>query len=356
MAARKIKHARRASETLLLTFVVSMLSAAHALSPVALASDEGDRAKSQAFAQSPAQIVILGDSMSAGALANTRIGETIHPGTLAHLLAASALGRALDTTGMPYRKTVQHLVASRRHTAFEADAAWSLRSQLAGLTGRVNVRNFSLVSTTAEELPRQIESSRRLSAAGHSSVDIVVVNAGANDWCEFETSAEAYLDQMRINLDLIAEHHPRALVVVNGLPDVARVFSLPDRSAFRVGRLERLCSTLNESQARQCPAGIALRQHRSPDLFDELRHKQRRMHEGLKELVAASQMRHKADPQGAPDFVFVDLLALDAPESSLAADCYHPGRDYHELWGRLLWKTISRSPFYKSLLTSAHNP
>ena len=292
--------------------------------------------------------LVLGDSMAAGALSDTVIGQSLTTGQTNRLSQALTLHLKYDPDSKEYRENLQELSVQKNATAFESHAKWSLVSQLGQRfprAARPLLHNESIIGTTAETLFEQIAHYRKRYAAGVSPAELVVLNVGGNDWCSPDSSPAEYLHTMEFRLYQILKDHPRSVVLVNGLANLPAIFELRTELAFSVGERKLQCMELADYVEEQCPQGAKLRAATDPAearaLASGLQQKALAMNRGLKEIVERLRRGAGSYDVYAGRLVFVDLDSMAFDKRLLSADCFHPGSFGHEQWAKLMWQKLS---------------
>lgn len=245
------------------------------------------------------QLTIIGDSISAGALAGTRLGAP-SPEMIAGIVGAVLtrdLGEFLNATLNP-------------QAAYpEGDGSWSLRAQLLSQSG-VSATNFTLNNESAPgRTMSQVTATfvERMNIAQKKNAEhSILLMLGSNDFCQGK-SPDDFLKATADALKFLKNEYPKARYFMAAVPPIDQL--------KKIGTEPLLGQVTCESVQRlYCDRIYA----------DEAGATIQAYNEGLKKLVAASKSKDTR-------MTFMGLpkdLTLD--KSLLAADCFHPGVDGHK--------------------------
>ncbi|MDQ3234871.1 MAG: SGNH/GDSL hydrolase family protein [Pseudobdellovibrionaceae bacterium] len=248
------------------------------------------------------QLTIIGDSISAGALAATRLGTALSPELISGIVAAVM---ARDP------QLFLSATLSPQSAYPEAQGSWSLKQLLLDQykipTARLSLDNESAVgrsmSNVTENLLKGLDEPKDGSTEHH-----ILLMLGSNDFCQGkspegfkETSSEVFgrLDRM----------FPKAKIFVAEVPPIYQLKNFGQEMIFgqvSCEAIQRLyCDRVYATDAESVNRGY---------------------NEGLKKLVAEANKK-----PGEPRYKFISMppdLTLD--KTLLSSDCFHPGEEGHK--------------------------
>lgn len=243
------------------------------------------------------QLTIIGDSISAGALAGTRLGSP-SPELIAGIVGAvltGDIGEFLNATLNP-------------QAAYpEGDGSWSLRAQLLTQKG-LSPANLTLNNESAPgRMMSQVSASfvQRIKSANKKEAEQdILLMLGSNDFCQGK-SPDDFLKATADALKLLKAEFPKARLFMAAVPPIDQLKKLgpePLLGQVTCESVQRLyCARIYADNA-----GAILQNY----------------NDGLKKLVTESKdtrMKWISLPKD---------LTID--KSLLAADCFHPGVDGHK--------------------------
>jgi lysophospholipase L1-like esterase len=245
------------------------------------------------------QLTIIGDSISAGALAGTRLGSP-SPELIAGIVGAILtrdLGEFLNATLNP-------------QAAYpEGDGSWSLRAQLLSQKG-ISGANFTLNNESAPgRTMSQITApfvERVKSASKQEGEQAILLMLGSNDFCQGK-SPDAFLKATADALKLLKNEFPKARFFMSAVPPIDQLKKIgaePLLGQVTCESVQRLyCDRIYADDA-----GTILQDY----------------NDGLKKLATESKSKEtRMKFIGLPKDLTID-------KSLLAADCFHPGVDGHK--------------------------
>ncbi|HET9237696.1 MAG TPA: SGNH/GDSL hydrolase family protein [Oligoflexus sp.] len=245
------------------------------------------------------QLTIIGDSISAGALAGTRLGSP-SPELIAGIVGAVLtrdIGEFLNATLNP-------------QAAYpEGDGSWSLRAQLLAQKG-LSPANLTLNNESAPgRMMSQVTApfvQRMKSASKKEAEQVILLMLGSNDFCQGK-SPDDFLKATAGALKLLKAEFPKAQLFMAAVPPIDQLKKLgaePLLGQVTCESVQRLyCDRIYADNA-----GAILQDY----------------NEGLKKLVTESK-----DKDTRMKFISLPKdLTID--KSLLAADCFHPGVDGHK--------------------------
>lgn len=291
------------------------------------------------------RVLIVGDSMAAGALADTSLGQELSGNQISRLQAAQGLHHHYEKTSKEYRDALQRLSVSPAHHAVESTAPWSLGQRLQHDLGRdwggqFQIANRSIIGATSETLFEQIKAYREEYERGAPRANLVIVNVGGNDWCSETVTPDSFARNMEFRLYQITKDHPRALILVNGVPAVDDIFRIRDTVAFTARGHTVMCKDFEPMLEEECPVGVRMRRSADEALDDELRLKRLEMSGRLEEVVARMARGGGSYPVYAGRMIYLPLDGFSVGPEQVAVDCFHPGQKGHELWADVMWQSI----------------
>jgi lysophospholipase L1-like esterase len=247
------------------------------------------------------QLTIIGDSISAGAMAGTRLGSP-PPELIAGIVSAILT-----------RDPEEFLNATLYPQAAypDGDGSWSLRQQLLTYykipAASLTLNNESVpgraMSNVTSTFVQRIKSAHNAKAEQH-----LLLMLGSNDFCQGK-SPEEFIKATAEALRLLEREFPKAKLSVAAVPPMAQLQKLgpePLLGQVTCESVQRLyCDRI------YAPNAAAIIQD---------------YNDGLKKLLAEAGRK-----QGAARYQFIDMpkdLTLD--KSLLGADCFHPGIEGHK--------------------------
>jgi lysophospholipase L1-like esterase len=293
-------------------------------------------------------VMVLGDSMAAGALADTTLGQELDARQISRLESAQTLHLSYPKSSLEYRSALQKLSASLEFNAIESRQPWSLSQHLRdhfAQSGRDRVRvvNRAIIGATSESLFEQIHSYRSSYQRGEDKANVVIVNVGGNDWCSDAVTPDVFAQNMEFRLYQITKDHPNALVLVNGLPPVDETFQIRDAVAFTARGYTVMCQDIEPLLEDECPVGVRMRRNADPALDQQLRLRRQDMSRRLERVVNRMSSGAGSYPVYQGRLIYVGLDQLSVGIEHIAADCFHPGREGHYLWSEAMWQAILRN-------------
>lgn len=245
------------------------------------------------------QLTIIGDSISAGALAGTRLGSP-SPELIAGIVGAVLsrdLGEFLNATLNP-------------QAAYpEGDGSWSLKAQLVSQSGipaaNITLDNESAPGRTMSQVTAPFVQ-RLKTARNQENEQQILLMLGSNDFCQGKSSDD-FLKSTAEALKLLKGEFPKARFFMAAVPPIDQLKKIgtePLLGQVTCESVQRLyCDRVYADNA-----GSVIQDYNN----------------GLKKLASESQGKESR-------ITFIGLpkdLTLD--KSLLAADCFHPGAEGHK--------------------------
>lgn len=274
-------------------------------------------------------IAVFGDSVSAGFLGDTTLGDGMNPALgipLVGLMGAYRVGTSYLATGRSFPTTLfepfKVLLGRSGVTAFAGKSSWSFPSRIETWQGsRPDVENFATLTETLGSLEGTLERARQIYAKSpqKKSADFVVFATGIVDVCIQRPTEDKFRLDFRNRLVQTVDVHPEARILVIPIPDLVSVFTFPDEPAIHAPlrtlscheyrRTAGLCTWMpNEgSTAEEVGAARA-----------EINSRNRIMKEVVESVASLPETRARIAWAG--DTIEDTPLNPD----DLAADCFHP--------------------------------
>lgn len=289
-------------------------------------------------------MAVMGDSLSAGLLANTHIDQPFASERIAAFMATVATLSSNSERGqLGNAKEIDRLFAKKEYTALAGTQPYSLSNQLKKRFNTTNeiVLNYSVSSTRTSNFQMQIDAMKSDYETGSTQpADIVVMHVGSNDWCdmrpvgEFETDLTAGIKEvMQLNSD--------ARILVLPISDLVSVLSVTDKksnSSTLFGAQPLTCTEIRKTTKTCMKRKIQM----GASTYDVSEHR--------KSLFEFNQTIEKVVTNLVTDMPsFTGKIAVGSAYSQitnfdwswLAIDCFHPGKNGQAIIGELAWKDLS---------------
>jgi lysophospholipase L1-like esterase len=285
----------------------------------------------------PRSIGALGDSMTAGALANYRRAEANLPwnqvgvilqvlnyGLTRKMAAVEARRMSWSTGWRGERPVMSHAARLRYLSALEGVSFEAYNASLSGAESD-DVRSEQL-----QELSQWSRTQLK-----QEYPDYVTLLVGANDICADQPqdmkNASHFHSNVEAIVDSVLARSPRSKVLISALPDIEKLRNVAKNASTLGGRCEGLWKTI-----QLCPTLTTLN---DPTARKQVADRVREFNEVLSDVTSRGQERHGDRVRFAKD-----IHSIPFSPNDLALDCFHPSdvgqnKLADETWKHTWWST-----------------
>lgn len=290
--------------------------------------------------ESTKRLVVFGDSLAAGTMARTNIGQSLSNDEFFGLVKLFENVIRDPRNGLePLIKALYSPYSSIDDTAFAGIHEYSFPQRLEDFKHeKIRVSPYAVpgatTSSMASQIKQMVADNTRLDLP---PADYVVLHIGGNDWCAKRTDA-AFRADLKLRLKEIATNNTNAKILVLPLPPMTKVMGMPDTAAFKTvvagNEISFQCSrvrlALQTCAARKISLG-ASDEALAPHLADLSRYN------AIVHQVSSVVSREVSTFRGKIA-VSEGYENTDSFEPSwLAMDCFHPGKNGHETIADMTW-------------------
>ncbi len=287
------------------------------------------------------EMAVLGDSIGVGFLVDTELGvkpldsspiftkflQPILPQVFVGI-TADAFIRQISILSRHYRDSYQSAFIGNM-SKINGQDCFSLACKLnlkANQTHNYSVAGYQIDNILSE--------SERLSA----TVDLIIIEIGANDFCSISYDQNVFLTRYQKLVDKLKEHPNNPVVLFIPIPNIPHVFKTAPAKTdnfefffdFNCGDIRDGLQFGNDNSF--CPrfanANSTFLTRASQQISD--------LNSAVKTIIDKAEL---------PDRFFYasELNDWSIQKSELAADCFHPNLKAHKKISDLSWKVISKS-------------
>ncbi len=252
-------------------------------------------------------LVVYGDSISTGVLANTRLGENIDNSLLLQLGNYIKAGE-YNANGFQTNLANQSLAAAT------TDADYGLRSAIAVKTGvtaaEVGVVSFAKFGAKAVDIPEMLARWNQEEANTiKRKPDYILVALGGNDFCS-DMTVDDIARTFNEQVDAIQKSAPDAQLIISPAPPVQQLAALDFTYGPTISQItgeELSCKKFREQACKRVY---------EPDAAARL--------QGINQGIQAAFEAQKA--KGAKVSLASGVLEWNIVSEELAFDCFHPSQ------------------------------
>lgn len=250
-------------------------------------------------------VVIYGDSISTGVLANTNLGQNIDSSLLQQIGNYIKDGR-YNAEGFQTNLANQDLAAATTANPYGIRAAVAAKT---GVTpAEVGVVSFAKFGAKAVDIPEMVSRwNQEESATIHRKPDYIVVALGGNDFCS-EMTVEQISKTFSEQIDAVQKTAPNAALIIAPAPPVYQLAAIDFTYGPAISQItgeELSCKKFREQFCK-----------RVYDVDAKARL------DGINQGIQAAFDQQKA--KGAKVTLASGVLSWNIVKEELAFDCFHP--------------------------------
>lgn len=289
-------------------------------------------------------LAVMGDSLSAGLLANTYLEQPFaSERASAFMVAVATLSTNSERGKIGNAKEMDRLFAKRDLTALAGTQPYSLSTQLKKRfhTTNVDIRSYSVSSTRVSDFQTQISTMKTdYQTNGKKPADIVVMHVGSNDWCDMRSVGEFAYD-LRFHVKDVMQLNPNARILVLPISDLVSVLSVADKkssSSTLFGAEPLTCTEIRETTKTCMKRGIQM----GASTYDVAEHRKslNEYNQAISDVVNSTKNEISSfNGKIAVGTAYAQQVNFDW--NWLAIDCFHPGKNGQALIGEFAWKDLS---------------
>lgn len=311
-------------------------------------------------AEIPESMAAIGDSITAGAVAQFTTDSWIHPNELLGLIYRLFAVKIKNSVEPAQRKDLSWSTGINRQRW--VDSHYALLSYLAYREGKhVEAYNAAVSQDDSRDLFDQLGNVMHwsLTTQNQAMPDYVTILIGANDLCQKNgvppTPVEVYRDRLTKVIHEILVRNKKSKVMLVELPDINRVYDFAkERRLSRIKKFQS-CSVLWRS-ANVCPSVLS-------DLTPAERQKSRGVNMEYNRVLRETTARFNSGKGGyGRDRVRLSrgFFNIDLNFEKMAIDCFHPNHRgqtdisinsfYQSWWAPQFHKAAANYPSWVELV------
>lgn len=283
--------------------------------------------QSPELSQSSKHLIVYGDSLAAGMMANTKLGQTLPNDEFLKL------GKMLTdfvTTGehdTDFFKKIDQKYSDDNVAAFAGTVEYSFSRRIEKELGiSVSVKNYAISTARSNDILTEISDYMKSYSENGVNADFVVLHVGGNDWCD-QKSVEDFKKSFEIVIRKLAEVHSQAKILIMPVPELVKVLRIRDTVAFQSNaeliQPQFKCSEVKPVLQTCLSRGIELGASDAAVAPHEgdLAAYNRSIEEVVQRVLKESGQSFSGKIEIARDYARGDGFS----EKWLGIDCFHPG-------------------------------